>query len=89
MAEEKELTVDGNKLAEQDPAVVANEPVEPPKSAIEGMTAQDVHGERLPEEVKTSGVGVGYVSGADKRGTPMGIRGEQEDFRGSSITAKK
>lgn len=83
MAEEKEFTVDGRKLAEQDPAVTANEPEEGPKSESEGKTAEDIYGERLPEEVKQSGVGVGYVSGTDERGTPLGIRGGQEDSGGS------
>jgi hypothetical protein len=87
MADKKkeELTVNGEELAEQDPAVQANVPQEPPTSELEGQTAQEVHGDRLPEEVKEAGIGLGFTSGHDERGTPMGIRGEQEDFRGSSL----
>jgi hypothetical protein len=89
MAEKNEPTVDGKELAEQDPAVTNVEPQEAPKSELEGKTAQDVHGERLPEEVVSSGIGLGFTSGFDERGTPMGIRGEEETFRGESITSGK
>lgn len=64
----------------------ATQLVPPPPPAefnpVEGTAAQH-YGERLPDEVKQSGIGVGFVSGTSVRGASLGVQ-DEEDHRAQS-----
>lgn len=86
MAEKKEFTVEADELA-KDPAVTKVEPVAEVED--KGDTAKQRYGSDLPQEVLTSGIGVGITSGT-KTGAAAGVAGEEDErYKAEGTFAEK